>query len=94
MADPHADEVWDGRAAALLRSEMKRRGVSYRQLAERMQANGLGSAGEKALRTKLARSSFRAGFFLQILAVLGVERLDVSDVRLMAPDGAGADTSI
>ena len=91
MADAHADKLWDGRTAALLRCEMKRRGVSYRDLAERMRAHGLGDSDEKTLRTKLARSTFRAGFFLQVLAALGVEKLDLSDLKLLALDGAAQD---
>ena len=67
---------WEEKAKGLLRGEMARRGVTYAQLAERLAALGVDD-NERNLRNKVSRGKFTAGFFLQCLTALGVERLSL-----------------
>lgn len=62
---------WEAKAANLLKAELKRAGVTYAELAERI--------GEKEvnIRNKLARGKFSAAFLIQSLVAIGQ-----SDLRL------------
>lgn len=62
---------WEEKAANLLKAELKRKGVTYAQLAE------LIGDKEVNIRNKLSRGKFTAAFLLQSLSAIGV-----SDVRL------------
>lgn len=62
---------YEERAANLLKAEIKRKGLTYAQLVERMQANGV-EENERNLRNKLSRGKFTAAFMLQCLEALGV----------------------
>lgn len=70
------DEEWVEHAKGVLKAELKRRNMTYRDLAER-----LGRAGfpheEKNLTNKIARGSFTAAFLLQCLRVIGCETVDL-----------------
>jgi hypothetical protein len=56
---------WENKAASLLKSELKRKGVTYAQLAEMI--------GDKEvnIRNKLSRGKFSAAFMIQCLESLG-----------------------
>lgn len=56
---------------------MKRKGVTYAQLVEKLEALGI-SEKEVNVRNKLSRGKFTAAFFLQCLQAIGV-----SDLRLV-----------
>lgn len=58
---------WETKAANLLKAELKRKGVTYAQLAELI--------GEKEvnIRNKLSRGKFSAAFLVQSLQAIGVE---------------------
>ncbi|MFJ5487651.1 DUF6471 domain-containing protein [Hansschlegelia beijingensis] len=73
MAD---NAEWEARAKGLLKAELKRRGVSYAQLVEKLAAIGV-TETEPNIRNKLARGKFTAVFMLQCLNAIGV-----SEVRL------------
>lgn len=62
---------WEMMAANLLKAELKRKGVTYAQLAE------LIGDKEVNIRNKLSRGKFTAAFLLQSLLAIGV-----FDVRL------------
>jgi len=57
---------WETRAANLLTAELKRKGVTYAQLADMI--------GEKEvnIRNKLSRGKFSAAFLIQCFAALDV----------------------
>ncbi|MFO1080357.1 MAG: DUF6471 domain-containing protein [Reyranellaceae bacterium] len=65
---------WAETAKALLKAELKRRGVSYRQLAEKLTDMGTPET-ERNIANKLSRGGFTAAFFLQCLAAIGCENL-------------------
>jgi microsomal dipeptidase-like Zn-dependent dipeptidase len=60
---------WETKAANLLKAELKRAGVTYSQLAEKI--------GEKEvnIRNKLSRGKFSAAFFIQSLEAIGTLEL-------------------
>lgn len=65
----HTD--WEAKAANILKSELKRQGVTYAQLAERI--------GDKEvnIRNKLSRGKFSAAFMLQSLEAISVSVLRI-----------------
>jgi hypothetical protein len=65
---------WEARAKGLLKAELKRRGVTYAQLAERLAGLGITEA-EPNIRNKLARGKFSAVFMLQCLEAIGAKEL-------------------
>ena len=60
---------WENKAASLLKAELKRKGVTYAQLA--------GMIGDKEvnIRNKLSRGKFSAAFMIQCLEALGQSSL-------------------
>lgn len=60
---------WEVFAANMLKAELKRKGVTYAQLAEMI--------GDKEvnIRNKLARGKFSAAFLLECLCAIKVERI-------------------
>lgn len=65
---------WDARAANLLKAELKRKGVTYAQLVEKLKEIGVDEK-EVNVRNKLSRGKFTAAFFLQCLNAIGVQDL-------------------
>lgn len=73
--DPATVE-FETRAKNLLKGELKRRGVTYAQLAEKLAAVGV-TENERNLNNKISRGGFTAAFLLQCLTAIGT-----SDLRL------------
>lgn len=65
---------WEAMASNLLKSELKRKGVTYGQLVERLADIGI-SEKEINVANKLSRGKFSAAFMLQCLRVIGTENL-------------------
>ena len=65
---------WEEKAANLLKAELKRRGVTYAQLVEKLAAIGV-AEDERNVRNKLSRGKFTAAFLLQCLAAIGSHEL-------------------
>lgn len=72
-SDPATVE-YETRAKNLLKSELKRRGVTYAQLAERLASIGV-TENERNLNNKISRGGFTAAFLLQCLAAIGTSSL-------------------
>jgi len=67
----HADELtWADKVKGILKAEMKRRNVGYRDLAEKLAAIGV-TETEANLRNKVSRGGFTAAFFVQCLVAIG-----------------------
>lgn len=60
---------WEAKAANLLKAELKRKGVTYAQLAEMI------GDKEANVRNKLSRGKFSAAFMLQCLDVINANSL-------------------
>lgn len=68
-----------GKAARFLKAEMKRAGVTYTELAKRLESHGLQET-EASITSKLARGTFAATFMLASLAALEIEGLRLEDI--------------
>ena len=75
MAD---NAEWEARVKGLLKAELKRKGVTYAQLVEKLADIGVVDS-EPNIRNKLARGKFTAVFFLQCLEAIGTSSLRLSD---------------
>lgn len=71
------DDEWAEKAKNLLKAELKRKGVGYRELAEKLTEMGAPDS-ERNIANKISRGGFTAAFFLQCLAAIGAERVSVS----------------
>lgn len=67
---------WECQAKSLLKAELKRRGVTYAQLVEKLEAVGV-SESEPNVRNKLSRGKFTAAFMMACL-----EAIDAQELRL------------
>jgi hypothetical protein len=67
---------WSDKAKNLLRSELKRKGVTYAQLSDMLVQIGV-NENEKNIANKISRGVFTMAFFLQCMAAI-----EVSEVRL------------
>lgn len=65
---------WNAKAANLLKSELKRRGVTYAQLIEKLAAIGV-EEKEVNVRNKLSRGAFTAAYLLQCMEAIGCQNL-------------------
>ena len=60
---------WEAKAANILKAQLKRAGVSYAELAER-----IGDI-EPNVRNKLSRGKFSAAYLIQCLETLGLDHM-------------------
>jgi hypothetical protein len=65
---------WESRVANMLKAELKRRGVTYGQLVEKLATIGV-EEKEVNIRNKLARGKFSAVFMIQCLEAIGCSAL-------------------
>lgn len=72
------DTEWEAKAKGLLKAELKRRGVTYAQLVEKLSGVGVVET-EPNIRNKLARGKFTAVFLIQCLEAIGASSLRLSD---------------
>ena len=69
---------WADTAKAVVKAELKRRNVGYRELAEKLSAMGTPET-ERNLANKISRGGFTAAFFLQCLRAIGCTTLRLDD---------------
>lgn len=69
---------WEEKAANLLKAELKKRGVTYAQLVEKLAALGV-SENEANIKNKLSRGKFTAAFMLECLEAAGVSSLRLEE---------------
>lgn len=74
-----AEVVWVERAKGLLKGELKRRGLTYADLAAKLTEAGT-PENERNLRNKVARGTFTAAFLLECLAVIGCNTVRIDDL--------------
>lgn len=65
---------YEAMAANLLKAELKRKGVTYAQLVDKLAAIGVDEK-EVNIRNKLSRGKFTAAFLLQCLSAIGTQNL-------------------
>jgi len=76
MPKAQTDAEWSDKAKNLLRSELKRKGVTYAQLSGMLENIGV-DENEKNIANKISRGVFTMAFFLQCMAAI-----EVSEIRL------------
>lgn len=69
---------WTKQVKGILKAELTRRHVSYKELADNLTAMGIPES-EKNIANKLARGSFTAVFFVQCLLAIGCHTVRLSD---------------
>jgi Domain of unknown function (DUF6471) len=78
MADETNMEThWQERAKGLIKGELKRRGFSYKQLAEKLEELGVHET-DRNIANKLARGGFSAAFMIQCLEAIGCDNIRLS----------------
>ena len=75
----NVEEAWDSRVKGLLKAELKRKGVTYKQLVDKLAVLGVPET-EPNIRNKLARGKFTAVFLIQCLDAIGSHTLRIKDV--------------
>lgn len=65
---------WEAKAANLLKAELKRKGVTYAGLVEKLAEIGVDEK-EVNVRNKLARGKFTAAFLIQCLEAISVDQV-------------------
>jgi hypothetical protein len=75
MSEPDRD--WTAEVKRLLKAELKRRGVTYAQLVEKLQEIGVRET-EVNLRNKIARGGFTAVFLIQCMTAIGTDTIRIS----------------
>lgn len=71
-----SEQKWNDTVKALLKAELKRRNISYADLASRLAVIGV-SESEPNIRNKIARGKFTAVFFFQCMEAIGVRTLNL-----------------
>ena len=79
MAMPEKEKEWANKARQFIKAELKRKSVSYKELADRLVAHGLVET-ESGIASKLSRGTFAVTFFLATLAVLELEGVRLEDL--------------
>jgi Domain of unknown function (DUF6471) len=70
---------WEERAKRYLKAELKRAGVGYRELAERLTAHGIEET-ESSVANKLSRGTFPATFMIAALVAIGAQIVKLEDI--------------
>ncbi len=68
------DTQWQSKIKGLLKAELKRRNLGYRELAEKLTAMGVPES-EANIKNKISRGGFTAVFFVQCLVAIGCNTL-------------------
>lgn len=63
---------WQAMVKGMLKAELKRRNMTYEQLAEKLAEIGVHDTAQN-LRTKMSRGGFSAVFFVQCLRAMGCQ---------------------
>jgi hypothetical protein len=67
-------QKWVDLSKSILKAELKRKGIGYRELAERLTALGTPET-DRNIANKISRGGFTAAFFLECLHAIGVQTL-------------------
>ena len=69
-----------GRASRYIKAELKRHGITYAELARRLEEHGVKGETENSIKSKLKRGTFAATFLLATLAALELEGFRLEDL--------------
>ena len=69
---------WEKKVQTLLKVEILKRNLTYRQVSEKLSAMGV-QESEPNIRNKLARGTFSAVFLVQCLEAIGAKSVSIVD---------------
>lgn len=69
---------WRAKVKGLLKAELKRRGLSYADLVQKLGAIGVKDS-ERNISNKISRGSFTAVFFVQCLESIGCKTIHLDE---------------
>lgn len=69
---------WRAKVKGLLKAELKRRDLSYADLADKLAAIGV-KENQRNISNKIARGSFTAVFFVQCMEAIGVKTIHLEE---------------
>jgi Domain of unknown function (DUF6471) len=75
---PMTDEHWQRQVKGILKAELKRRHVGYKDLADKLHAVGVEET-DRNIANKIARGGFSAVFFVQCLQAIGCHTVHLED---------------
>ena len=70
---------WNAEAKGILKAEIARRHLTYRDVVEKLAAHGT-TETEANLRNKISRGGFSAAFFVQTLTAIGAHTVRLHEV--------------
>ena len=79
MGFAKSEAEWEARAAAYLKAELKKAGVTYADLVAKMKKHGFKET-EASVTMKLKRGTFNATWFLAALVAIGVEAVNLEEI--------------
>lgn len=71
-------DKWVTLSQTILKAELKRKGIGYRELAERLTAMGTPET-DRNIANKISRGGFTAAFFLQCLSAIGCSTVRIGE---------------
>jgi hypothetical protein len=72
------DEAWQAKARNLLQGELKRRGIKYKELVDRLAKIGVKDTVQ-GVTNKFHRGGFSAVFLLQVLEAIECRKITLSE---------------
>jgi hypothetical protein len=69
---------WHAKVKGLLKAELKRRDLSYADLADKLAAVGV-KENQRNISNKISRGTFTAVFFVQCMEAIGVKTIHLED---------------
>lgn len=78
MGSANQEKDWGVRASRFLKAELRRAGIGYKELAERLNKQGMEET-ETSITGKLARGTFAASFLLATMEAIGMEQVRLQD---------------
>lgn len=76
MSEESVTATYTERAKNILKSELKRRGITYAELADKLTAIGA-KESERNIANKISRGSFTAAFFMMCMDVIGAHEVNL-----------------
>jgi len=69
---------WEAKVKGLLKAELKRRDITYQELAQKLATAGIVETPEN-IANKISRGKFSAMFLVQCLEVIGCQTISLAD---------------
>ena len=76
MADESVTAPYENQAKNILKAELKRRGITYAELAAKLTALGA-KESERNIANKISRGSFTAAFFMMCMDAIGARSVSL-----------------